>query len=219
MPDRVRVTPNQLDLVFSLDGASPVVWRACHPSCSASGPASTSVGFTGEGSAAGAPRLRVPGRESTSSGCASPPSSPRIRARAPRSSGRLACRRRPPRQGVRRLKERLRGGAHGAPGGGECRRVHGGAPARSGARAGRGLFHPRPGLRPYSIACTGCSWARTVCAPSTTRAERLLRSGWGNGAEFAAASGPSSSRPTAPARFSRDLVKASPSPPRPSRGA
>ncbi len=26
-----------------------MVWRACHPSCSASGPASTSVGFTGEG--------------------------------------------------------------------------------------------------------------------------------------------------------------------------
>jgi len=49
MPDWVRVTTNQLDLVFSLDGASPVVWRACHPSCSASDPASTSVGFTGEG--------------------------------------------------------------------------------------------------------------------------------------------------------------------------
>ena len=31
--NRVRVTTSRLDLVFSLDGASPVAWRACHPSC------------------------------------------------------------------------------------------------------------------------------------------------------------------------------------------
>jgi YidC/Oxa1 family membrane protein insertase len=29
----VRVTADRLDLVIALDGANPVVWRACHPSC------------------------------------------------------------------------------------------------------------------------------------------------------------------------------------------
>jgi len=47
--DSVRVTTNRLDLVFSLDGASPVVWRACHPSCAQADMASgTSVRFTGD---------------------------------------------------------------------------------------------------------------------------------------------------------------------------
>src|SRR5712691_287119 len=46
--NRVRVTTNRLDLVFSLDGASPVTWRACHPSCAqADAAAGTSVRFTG----------------------------------------------------------------------------------------------------------------------------------------------------------------------------
>ena len=47
-PTRVRLTTDQLDLVFDLDGASPVAWRACHPSCAlADGPSGTSVRFTG----------------------------------------------------------------------------------------------------------------------------------------------------------------------------
>jgi YidC/Oxa1 family membrane protein insertase len=47
-PTRVRLTTDQLDLVFALDGASPVAWRACHPSCAlADGPSGTSVRFTG----------------------------------------------------------------------------------------------------------------------------------------------------------------------------
>jgi len=47
---RVRLTTDQLDLVFALDGASPVAWRACHPSCAqASGPSGTAVRFTGAG--------------------------------------------------------------------------------------------------------------------------------------------------------------------------
>ena len=46
--DRVRITTNRLDLVFSLDGASPVAWRACHPSCAlADVGQGTSVRFTG----------------------------------------------------------------------------------------------------------------------------------------------------------------------------
>ena len=46
----VRLTTDQLDLVFALDGASPVVWRACHPSCApADGASGTSVRFTGAG--------------------------------------------------------------------------------------------------------------------------------------------------------------------------
>jgi YidC/Oxa1 family membrane protein insertase len=47
--DRVRVTTNRLDLVFSLDGASPMLWRACHPSCAMAGAAAaTSVRFTSD---------------------------------------------------------------------------------------------------------------------------------------------------------------------------
>jgi hypothetical protein len=47
-PTRVRLTTDRLDLVFALDGASPVAWRACHPSCAqASGPSGTAVRFTG----------------------------------------------------------------------------------------------------------------------------------------------------------------------------
>jgi YidC/Oxa1 family membrane protein insertase len=42
------VTTSRLDLVFSLDGASPVAWRACHPSCAqADAGQGTSVRFTG----------------------------------------------------------------------------------------------------------------------------------------------------------------------------
>ena len=47
-PDRVRITTDRLDLVFSLEGASPVMWRACHPSCArADAAAGTSMRFTG----------------------------------------------------------------------------------------------------------------------------------------------------------------------------
>jgi len=46
--NRLRVTTSRLDLVFSLDGASPVAWRACHPSCAqADVGQGTSVRFTG----------------------------------------------------------------------------------------------------------------------------------------------------------------------------
>src|SRR5216684_294988 len=46
--NRVHVTTNRLDLLFSLDGASPVTWRACHPSCAqADAAAGTSMRFTG----------------------------------------------------------------------------------------------------------------------------------------------------------------------------
>jgi YidC/Oxa1 family membrane protein insertase len=45
--NRVHVTTNRLDLQFSLDGARPVTWRACHPSCAqADAAAGTSVRFT-----------------------------------------------------------------------------------------------------------------------------------------------------------------------------
>lgn len=46
--DRVRITTSRLELLFSLDGASPVLWRACHPACSPPEAAATSVRFTGE---------------------------------------------------------------------------------------------------------------------------------------------------------------------------
>jgi len=46
--NRVHIATKRLDLVFSLDGASPVSWRACHPSCAqADEAAGTSVRFTG----------------------------------------------------------------------------------------------------------------------------------------------------------------------------
>jgi len=45
--NRVHIATKHLDLFFSLDGASPVIWRACHPSCAQTGEASgTSVRFT-----------------------------------------------------------------------------------------------------------------------------------------------------------------------------
>ena len=48
--DRVHVTTARLDLVFALDGASPVGWRACHPSCAGADAGSgTSVRLTDEG--------------------------------------------------------------------------------------------------------------------------------------------------------------------------
>ena len=46
----VRVTTERLDLTITLDGATPVVWRACHPSCARVDAGSgTSVRFVGEG--------------------------------------------------------------------------------------------------------------------------------------------------------------------------
>jgi len=45
---RVRLTTDRLDLVFKLVGASPVAWRACHPSCALADRApGTSVRFRG----------------------------------------------------------------------------------------------------------------------------------------------------------------------------
>ncbi len=45
----VRVTADRLDLVIALDGADPVVWRACHPSCArADTDSGKSVRFAGE---------------------------------------------------------------------------------------------------------------------------------------------------------------------------
>jgi YidC/Oxa1 family membrane protein insertase len=47
--DRVHIATKRLDLVFSLDGASPVSWRACHPSCARTEEAAgASVCFTGD---------------------------------------------------------------------------------------------------------------------------------------------------------------------------
>jgi len=46
--DPIHITTTRLDLVSSLDGASPMEWRACYPSCALADAASgTSVGFTG----------------------------------------------------------------------------------------------------------------------------------------------------------------------------
>ncbi len=47
----VRVSGDRLDLVFALDGANPVGWRACHPSCAAaeSGVGNVRFAFAGEG--------------------------------------------------------------------------------------------------------------------------------------------------------------------------
>jgi YidC/Oxa1 family membrane protein insertase len=45
---RVRVTTDRLDLLFSLEGASPVEWRACYPSCAPADAATArSIRFTG----------------------------------------------------------------------------------------------------------------------------------------------------------------------------
>ncbi len=46
----LHVTTERLDLVVALDGATPAVWRACHPSCARVDAGSgTSVHFVGEG--------------------------------------------------------------------------------------------------------------------------------------------------------------------------
>ena len=48
--NRVRITTDRLDLVFSVEGAVPVMWRACHPSCApADAGGGTSVRFTSPG--------------------------------------------------------------------------------------------------------------------------------------------------------------------------
>ena len=48
--DTVRASGNRLDVVFSLEGANPVAWRACHPSCEAAeSGAGSSVRFRGAG--------------------------------------------------------------------------------------------------------------------------------------------------------------------------
>jgi len=47
-PTRVRLTTDQLDLVFTLEGATPVAWRACYPACAqADGASGATVRFTG----------------------------------------------------------------------------------------------------------------------------------------------------------------------------
>jgi len=47
--DHLRVTTTHLDLTFALDGANPVAWSACHPSCVPdTARRSTVVRFTGE---------------------------------------------------------------------------------------------------------------------------------------------------------------------------
>ena len=57
--ETVRVTTDRLDLVISLDGANPVVWRACYPSCArADAGAGTSVRFVDENEP---PMIRVIG--------------------------------------------------------------------------------------------------------------------------------------------------------------
>ena len=46
--DRVHLATSRLDLDFALDGANPVAWRACHPSCAQADAASgSSIRFTG----------------------------------------------------------------------------------------------------------------------------------------------------------------------------
>jgi YidC/Oxa1 family membrane protein insertase len=46
----VRVTTEQLELTFAVDGAVPVAWRACHPSCArADAGDGTSIRFVGGG--------------------------------------------------------------------------------------------------------------------------------------------------------------------------
>jgi YidC/Oxa1 family membrane protein insertase len=46
---RVHVTTDRLDVAFALEGASPVAWRACHPSCArADAGSGTSVRFAAE---------------------------------------------------------------------------------------------------------------------------------------------------------------------------
>lgn len=58
---RVRVAARRLEIVLALDGARPVTWRACRPSClAADAESGTSMRFTGE-SDAPQPRLVLHG--------------------------------------------------------------------------------------------------------------------------------------------------------------
>jgi YidC/Oxa1 family membrane protein insertase len=58
---RVRVAALRLEIVLALDGARPVMWRACRPSClRADAESGTSMRFTGEGDAP-QPRLVLHG--------------------------------------------------------------------------------------------------------------------------------------------------------------
>ncbi|HTI57126.1 MAG TPA: membrane protein insertase YidC [Verrucomicrobiae bacterium] len=58
---RVRVATERLEVVLALDGARPVTWRACRPSClRADAESGTSIRFTGAGDAA-QPRLVLHG--------------------------------------------------------------------------------------------------------------------------------------------------------------
>jgi len=58
---RVRVAALRLEIVLALDGARPVTWRACRPSClRADAESGTSIRFTGEGHAP-QPRLVLHG--------------------------------------------------------------------------------------------------------------------------------------------------------------
>src|SRR5262249_49758583 len=45
--DRLRLTTERLDLVFALEGATPISWRACHPSCAAANGRAVSISFAG----------------------------------------------------------------------------------------------------------------------------------------------------------------------------
>src|SRR5262252_1083740 len=58
--DRLRLTTEQLDLVFALEGANPISWRACHPSCAAGNGRAVSISFAGAQDPPQA-RLRLPG--------------------------------------------------------------------------------------------------------------------------------------------------------------
>ena len=46
--DRLQLTSERLDLVFALEGANPISWRACHPSCAADAGPAVSISFAGE---------------------------------------------------------------------------------------------------------------------------------------------------------------------------
>jgi len=58
--DRLRLTTERLDLVFALEGANPISWRACHPSCAAGNGRAVSISFAGAQDPPQA-RLRLPG--------------------------------------------------------------------------------------------------------------------------------------------------------------
>src|SRR5262249_23767947 len=54
--DRLRLTTERLDLVFALEGANPISWRACHPSCAAA----KGAGFISFAGAPDPPQARPP---------------------------------------------------------------------------------------------------------------------------------------------------------------